>query len=886
MFDKKVWEYCLFEILLLCLFVSIVSAYSGGTGTSIDPYQIANVADLLTLAGTAANYNKYFILTADIDMAGQTFTKAIIAPDTNSSLSGFQGTAFTGTFDGNGHNITHFTINGGLYNSYIGLFGYINGGSVKNLGIENFSVNGASYIGGLVGYNGSGSLTNCYSTGSVSGDSYIGGLVGYNINGNISSCYSACSACCNNQYAGGLVGYNGGSITNSYSTGNVCGYYYIGGLVGYNTYSITNCYSTGTVLGSGYLGGLVGRNERGISKCYSTGTVIGYDQYLGGLVGYNYNSSSSLAYAAITNCYATGEVDGSWSSYMGGLVGYNYSANSTSWPYTTPVLISYCYSTGAVTGIGCSAVGGLAGYSNSICVSSFWDIYTSGRSSSSGGIGITTAEMKLLSTFASAGWNFITVWDIDDGQTYPYLFKKTNYSGGNGTPPAPYQIANVEDLLTLANTVTDYNKCFIQTTDINMAGRASPIAIIAASTSTDSFFEGTVFSGTFDGNDHEITHFTINGGSNNSYLGLFGRIDGGSVKNLGIENFSVSGGYQYIGGLVGRSLHGNITNCYSTGTVSGSSNSQYVGGLVGSNSTGNSITNCYSTGAVSGSSNSQYIGGLVGVNNYGSISDCYSISVVSGSLQVGDLAGYNSGTINDCFSTGAVSGSSNLGGLVGYNYSGSITNCYSAGAVSGTSLLGGLVGYNNSSGSISICYSTGTVLGSIYSGGLAGRNYGSISSCYSAGAVSGDSNSQHVGGLVGDNNSVYGIIIASFWDVNTSGGSASSGGEGKTTAEMKTESTFTSAGWDFSYTDGNDAVWYMAVEGYPILTWQISPADIYTDGKNNFMDFAVFARYWMRDDCRRYNSYCEWADLNFDGSVDIDDLIIFMNYWLQLGIYE
>jgi hypothetical protein len=123
----------------------------------------------------------------------------------------------------------------------------------------------------------------------------------------------------------------------------------------------------------------------------------------------------------------------------------------------------------------------------------------------------------------------------------------------------------------------------------------------------------------------------------------------------------------------------------------------------------------------------------------------------------------------------------------------------------------------------------------------------------------------------------------SFWDVNSSGQATSDGGTGKTTTEMKTESTFTSAGWDF---DGSDEIWYMAEDGYPILTWQISPVDLYIDGKNDFRDFAVLARFWMRDDCRMYNHFCDWADLNFDGVVDIDDLAIFMTYWLQSGIYE
>jgi hypothetical protein len=267
------------------------------------------------------------------------------------------------------------------------------------------------------------------------------------------------------------------------------------------------------------------------------------------------------------------------------------------------------------------------------------------------------------------------------------------------------------------------------------------------------------------------------------------------------------------------------------------------------------------------------------------------MGTISGSGAVGGLAGYNGSWISTCYSMGTVSGSGAVGGLAGYNEN-SISNCYSTSTVSGSSTsqsVGGLVGNGYYGSRISNCYSTGTVSGDSDVGGLVGTNIGcgggscgsSINNCYSTGTVIGSSD---VGGLVGYySNST---INNSFWDIETSGQSTSAGGTGKTTAEMKTESTFTSADWDFSYTDGNDAVWYMAMNGYPILTWQISPADIYTDGKNNFRDFAVLAKYWMRDDCRRYNNYCEWADLNFDGSVNIDDLVIFMTYWLQSGIYE
>jgi len=238
---------------------SAFGVYSGGTGEPNNPYKIATKADLLALAANTADYGKCFILTADVNMQGQVFTKAIIASDT----------IFTGTFDGSGHKITHFTINGGS-NSYLGLFGYISsGGLVKNLGLENFVVTGSSDIGGLVGENYYGGISNCYSTGTVSSNSNIGGLVGSNYYGSISDCYS---------------------------TGSVSGTSFVGGLAGLNEYgNISRCYSTGAVSGDGWgIGGLVGRNyDAGINNCYSAGKVSSSTGSLdvGGLVGSDYGGS-------------------------------------------------------------------------------------------------------------------------------------------------------------------------------------------------------------------------------------------------------------------------------------------------------------------------------------------------------------------------------------------------------------------------------------------------------------------------------------------------------------------------------------------------------------------------------------------------------------------
>jgi len=208
------------------------------------------------------------------------------------------------------------------------------------------------------------------------------------------------------------------------------------------------------------------------------------------------------------------------------------------------------------------------------------------------------------------------------------------------------------------------------------------------------------------------------------------------------------------------------------------------------------------------------------------------VNVAGDSYYVGSLVGYlRNATITGCaIEDGSVSGYFYIGGLVGHNWGGTISNCYATGDVSGILRVGGLVGLG---GTISNCYATGNVTGNYYVGGLVGENYGTIYNCYATGRVSGDG---RVGGLVGGWGS---IAINSFWDVNTSGQTSSASGEGKTTAEMQTESTFTGAGWDCI------EIWNIGEnQTYPFL--RVYPAgDINHDDIVNFYDFAIIGDHWL-----------------------------------------
>jgi hypothetical protein len=242
------------------------SKYSGGTGEPNDPYQIATAADLIALGETPADCDKHFILIADIDLdpnlpGRKVFDRAVIAPDTNDAPSSWiEGTAFTGVFDGNGRTISHLTIRGG---SYLGLFGQLgrdwfrpgSAGQVKNLGVVDVSIIGTGdSVGGLAGYDRSGTVTQCYSSGVVSGRSCVGGLVGMEDSPTpglpsiiiaycYSNCYSTAAVSAATRSAGGLVGYNWcGAIIRCYSTGPVSAPVGAGGLVGEGDVIVTDCF--------------------------------------------------------------------------------------------------------------------------------------------------------------------------------------------------------------------------------------------------------------------------------------------------------------------------------------------------------------------------------------------------------------------------------------------------------------------------------------------------------------------------------------------------------------------------------------------------------------------------------------------------------------------
>jgi len=365
-------------VFLVSILAAGVSAFAGGDGSVVNPYQITTCTELQAM-NTHLNAN--YVLANDIACSDTI--------NWNSGAGFVPIGWFTGTFDGKGYKITSLVINRPL-ESNVGLFSVITASAkIKNVGLVDVIITGNQPVGGLVGFNYNGEITDSYSTGSVIGNGDVGGLVGQN-GGKITSSHTTGSVQSNSYYSnvGGLVGIN-------YINGNIVG-----------PGTITDSYSTGSVSGGPYtfnIGGLVGWNYFGtITSSYATGSVSG-SQNVGGLVGDNYRGT-------ITNSYATGSVSGGLQGGSGGLVGTNDGT------------ITNSYATGSVSGSGSVSLGGLVGKNNgATAINSYWNTETSGRPTSAGGTGETTVEMKTQSTFVD--WDFANIWAINPTKNngYPYF---------------------------------------------------------------------------------------------------------------------------------------------------------------------------------------------------------------------------------------------------------------------------------------------------------------------------------------------------------------------------------------------------------------------------------------------------------------------------------
>lgn len=841
-------------LLLLCVVCSLqMSAqFSGsGSGTSSDPYLIFNPNQLNQIRNFLNTSGVYFKLMDDIDL------KDWIAdnnPTQGWQPTGISSSPFKGVLEGNGHKITNFTVSRSS-TDYVGFFGCTDGATISNLEIDG-TVNGKGYTGGLIGSCTSSTVSSCSFNGDVTGGERTGGMFGFVTSSTITNCSTDGSVTSSNQYIGGLIGYedSGSSLSGCSVQGNVTGIDNIGGFCGYVASSITcdKCYTKNDkVLGANNVGGFIGMSGSSttlsttltrsgsisnvvgtldniggfvgkiegegikIDNCFSVGDIDSDGNYVGGFVGYIY--ITSISDGNISNSYHIGKIYGN--NYIGGLfgklLGYLYYH----------INIQKCYSKSSIRGN--QYVGGIVGNcSDAATLKSnvsandeinatkgnvgriYGTIGTSGitigaNGSSAENKGLVTtklisngitltpdddlqngtsvglATLKLKATYMGIGWDFTNNWSIQETECFPYKLEQTAPPVIQSNPVSGATTINGKSVdggtveVTVGGktyTAVSSSNQWMVTTDALQAGDL--ISVCAKADGKQQSYYATQYVG-FSGKGTKaepylvFTAADLQGINSMSYYKLMNDVDLTSwiSKNSPTTGWIPVGRehavMKYFDGN-GHKITGlwtNTTDNY-TGLFANSSNDtianvtvvvaegksvkggDYTGILIGKNQNG-TILNCTITGDVSGTG---HVGGVAGYSSNDSIVKCIVKGDVtsSGSTAgfVGGVAGYSNSIIKNSAYIGNLSAAdenTNAGGIAGYSEK-EISLSYTTGNVSATgksSIAGGLVG--TSKANISNCYSTSAVKSTNYAAGIAGYSFGDISKCYSAGDIKCDS---------------------------------------------------------------------------------------------------------------------------------------------------
>ena len=574
-----------------------------------------------------------------------------------------------------------------------------------------------------------------------------------------------------------------------------------------------------------------------IDKSYCTGAVNG-GQIAGGLVG-------RLKNGAIHNSYSSVDVTGE--SFVGGLVGLTYRSGVYS-----------SYSMGSASGD--YRVGGLVGYHNEFSV--ITNSYSAGR---------VSGNYQFGGLVGLNGGSFVSnsFWDKEtSGQN--------SSSGGTGKTTtqmkasATFLSAGWDFKDETANGDND-----LWTIDEKYKNDNNGYPAVAWQGLENGFLYKPEGEGT------ESDPYLISSFGNLEWISImseFGHtfvdtfflqtqdIDASSTKSL-----NKGSGWLPIGNSVAQFSGTYNGNSFSIDSLYIDRPSMDLVGLFGYTQEAGiknlSLTNVAITG-------NKHVGALAGRLNKSTISNCLSLGNINGVKSIGGLIGISSySTISSsCSRVSLRSTDDNVGGLVGYSYNSTISDCYSTGSVRGvpgtSNNVGGLVG-SNSDSDIFKCYSTGSVIGSsFYSGGLIGQS------------------------------SRESDIISSFWDTQTSGQNSSAGGTGKTTAQMQSQVTFLSAGWDFKEETANgveeiwtiDELYKSDNDGYPALSWQEMKNHILTepDGEgtqsNPYQITTLEDLYWIS---QKVNSGHTFVDTFFTQTQDIDasttNLMNDGKGWLPIG---
>lgn len=280
------------------------------------------------------------------------------------------------------------------------------------------------------------------------------------------------------------------------------------------------------------------------------------------------------------------------------------------------------------------------------------------------------------------------------------------------------------------------------------------------------------FSGTFNGQRYEIKNIYININkidqpSMESYVGLFGNVDNGTIKNIGVTgkiNFNkmINATGSFSGGIIGYAYKCDISNCYNMCEINSVSINyiNYTGGIVGE-IVGGSINDCYNIGDINSKGQDSEVGGISG-SSATKIINCYNLGSITssndtkGSASVAGITGSGCGNIYNCYNIGDISCNNSsyyynyVGGIIGEMKEGKteINNCYNNANISINSSesgnlnnAGGIAGakqrYREVNTIINNCYNTGNVYNNVnseengcYAGTIVGDSSVKTNNCY------------------------------------------------------------------------------------------------------------------------------------------------------------
>ncbi len=606
-----------------------------GEGTAANPIKISNLADLHYVSENTSLWDKYFVLTADIDADSTSISGSVynnegkgFSPIGDATNGSRQQIRFTGNFNGQGYCIKNLYIN--RTDSHVGLFGYTNEASIKNLGIEYANITTTlDYAGILIGSANLTTINNCFTQGNISADDVTGGLVGYAIRD---------------------------SVIDSYTTANVAGDFNIGGLIGSIVYDgfIKNCYSSGQVTANTG-GGLVSGNSGGtFENCY-------WDSQTSIL------SSSGAGEALTTSQFADNTNFVNWdfvSTWRSGIITSDeYVRPRLQWQElvdsSSTLLASFSFSPqfGAAPleiSFTDASVGNITTWE--------WDF----------GDGSNSSEQNPTHTYNTTGIydvNLIVSDGTDKDTVFVQECVKVYLFPGEGTAENPFEIDNLNELHFVSQSPDLWDKHFILTADIDADSTSitesvynnSGMGFSPIGDASSGARQQIAFTGSFNGKGNSISNLHIN--RDEDYLGLFGYAENALIDSILLNNIQINSSGSKIGALIGYDTQSAIQYCNSRGDINGEDN----------------------------------MGGLIGYAHQDTISYCYSFANLTGDDYMGGLTGYeHAGVITNCYAGGTVNGDNIVGGLVGFQYWGTIINSYSSGEVVANTKGGGLTGLGQS----------------------------------------------------------------------------------------------------------------------------------------------------------------------------------------------